>query len=879
MSSNNRAEPGDDKGSNEAASAELFSHRLYCVKPGDEPEPLEEPVSRLVAVDDPDVPKIALVMDDQLCEAFYAALGAWNDAQIDAREHQAKLLRLQMFMRYAQKGIWTTEAKCADIEQDHTKQCELSLLVRRCNEYKLMLNDAEDEVEFLDQQLAESERSAKEWLDYTFVMIQEVCIAKGTMQPDPEDITIEPAFLSRWSVPEGDSSLRDLPVVEAKAANELICAKIELQAAQRDFDNRKTIPYEYYADPQEQVDYDLQRLQQNMNLTQDLVQAEKRVADAKAQRRRQCNRISASDQSSALQDREQDSRYLSGVCESLQGPDNQTAVCQWLQSLPNVLLVEELEPTEVDQWEFRSICIEDSRSMVDEGRGRDRIDAYKKASEELRIAAFEDLLDTYFATFHNQPYSFFHEPMLKERAIQLDLPDYLVGAIAALAIRFSQDVIWTGVQAEAGRGFARSSWETIARLDVDSDESCSHEIVQATTLLFIYDFVEGRQRGAWVKLGLAVRVSQSLSLMDEPSAKLSYAEQEERRRTFCNTAEDTEGLAAYTATQTVNLLPPSPLARVLIVASVLSRCSMYAIKKLEMDSQLPPWDAGSEYQKISSALLHLESQLGFEQPLREVSQMYEDATTASQHSTEPILFSNILFHLCQCLLTHFCLLSQRLNYTLQKPPLTFLRLSLQSNFTHAIALSDVLQQGIQLGCPVRGSFTGYAALISGTILAVHGGAQAVRGQQESKLQLESILRFLQRQSVYWPNHTSIVLCWYNALVEFQNTSFQFEPLLSNLETPVTYSAEVIEKMALLTDYGALSDQKRHTKVLFDSSETADQAIHESLQPNDEMLSSYDVTDFDLSDFWPADEATPGELQVMSEGAIPWSEISSQWNSA
>lgn len=89
----------------------------------------------------------------------------------------------------------------------------------------------------------------------------------------------------------------------------------------------------------------------------------------------------------------------------------------------------------------------------------------------------------------------------------------------------------------------------------------------------------------------------------------------------------------------------------------------------------------------------------------------------------------------------------------------------------------------------------------------------------------------------------------------------------------------MEKMALLTDYGALSDQKRHTKVLSDSPETADQALHESLQPNDEMLGSYDVTDFDLSDFWFTEEVTPGELQVMPEGAVPWSEISSQWNGA
>lgn len=304
---------------------------------------------------------------------------------------------------------------------------------------------------------------------------------------------------------------------------------------------------------------------------------------------------------------------------------------------------------------------------------------------------------------------------------------------------------------------------------------------------------EGKQRGAWVKLGLAARLAQALGLTSEPSTKLSFAEQEEYRRTFwsvylldrlvtcgrarppafpdsvcsvslpCleqafadNVHERTERLAKYARLGISNPAAPSPFARVVITASVLSKCTQYVIQGADADSPVPPWDAGSEFQKISSDLLYLESQLQFQRPLRDAVDACRSAAPGEHHSVEPLVLSYAIHHVCHCILNHFCLLRNKLKSYSANPPHSFIRQTLLSGQAHATSLTQLLRDAVEMGCAVRSSFLGYCCLTAAIIHSVNWDAGSSNLQQQSLRDIDFSYQFLERNAAKWPSWGTMV---------------------------------------------------------------------------------------------------------------------------
>ncbi|KAH6662904.1 fungal-specific transcription factor domain-containing protein [Plectosphaerella plurivora] len=140
----------------------------------------------------------------------------------------------------------------------------------------------------------------------------------------------------------------------------------------------------------------------------------------------------------------------------------------------------------------------------------------------------------YFTLAHNQPYSFFHETTFYTRYDVGLLPDHLVLAVLSHAMRFS-DHIPRDRSRQMSVLFANMAWKSIVHLYFQERVDADLAAVQTITLLSIFDFTAGHERHdqAWVKIGLAIRISQDLRLMiDDESLLLSYAEREERRRVF-----------------------------------------------------------------------------------------------------------------------------------------------------------------------------------------------------------------------------------------------------------------------------------------------------------------------------------------------------------
>ena len=99
-----------------------------------------------------------------------------------------------------------------------------------------------------------------------------------------------------------------------------------------------------------------------------------------------------------------------------------------------------------------------------------------------------DLVNVYFVRVHNQPYSFFHEDNFRQRQADGLLPDYLIFAVLAASLRFSDNPYFNGARLEACAAYASSSWKRIVMAWFVPESDPNIYICQAVTLLSVVDF-------------------------------------------------------------------------------------------------------------------------------------------------------------------------------------------------------------------------------------------------------------------------------------------------------------------------------------------------------------------------------------------------------
>ena len=304
---------------------------------------------------------------------------------------------------------------------------------------------------------------------------------------------------------------------------------------------------------------------------------------------------------------------------------------------------------------------------------------------------------------------------------------------------------------------------------------------------------EGKQRGAWVKIGIAARFAQDLRLMFEPAQTLPFSEQEEYRRAFwslylldrlvtCGRArppifndasitvqlpctekafrmsqwERTERLEAYMSNRVLQSPHPSPFSRAIITAALLSRCSQYVIQAQCGGNDAPPWDAKSDYASINSSLLYLETHMDLQQSVPDIMNAATNDGQVDFNSAELLVVAQVLHHLCYCILNHYFLLRQRLSGSSTRIPPSFQINSLHVGLYHAQELNKVLKSAQEAGCMVMSSFLTYSCLVSATVHAVYRHSDIPSVREQAIQDLSFSLSFLQKQARYWPNAVTIV---------------------------------------------------------------------------------------------------------------------------
>ena len=198
-------------------------------------------------------------------------------------------------------------------------------------------------------------------------------------------------------------------------------------------------------------------------------------------------------------------------------------------------------------------------------------------------------------------------------------------------------------------------------------------------------------------------------------------------------------------------------AHVVVMVHILGRSAQYMLQEYNIRSRHPPWDPSSDFAAIESDLLHLESHLEMHKPLQQLLAPHVTASGVVHHQrTGPILFSRALFHLCYCLLNHPFLLRRRIDTSQKLAPKSFLSRAFNLGWQHAQYMIELIYDARSLGCVFQASFSGYCAIIAGSIAALqtyhenfgtHGKAQAI---------LEETIGYLESVGHYWHNVSLMV---------------------------------------------------------------------------------------------------------------------------
>ena len=299
-----------------------------------------------------------------------------------------------------------------------------------------------------------------------------------------------------------------------------------------------------------------------------------------------------------------------------------------------------------------------------------------------------------------------------------------------------------------------------------------------------------------MKIGLAIRFAQELRMMSEPVAILSPIETEENRRTFwsvfmldrlvscgrdrpivfrtndcsvhlpgtelsfrAGTSERTTTLQQMSETIDESPEPVDYFSLTIWMASCVG-CTAQQMIQHRGKERIPPWNSGSEFMKSLSRLFHSETMIGVSD--RTLSQVLQEDFTLDgiidQQRVGHLLYSQMLFHLCHCLLSHPFLLREKLKALRRRAPSSFLRETFARSYEHAGLLLQLVADARQTGCDMEASFYGYCVCIAGGIQILYLHADATEVYSKALERLQYALGFLAHHAKIWKHVYSMVRC-------------------------------------------------------------------------------------------------------------------------
>ncbi|KAJ5176252.1 uncharacterized protein N7482_002129 [Penicillium canariense] len=451
---------------------------------------------------------------------------------------------------------------------------------------------------------------------------------------------------------------------------------------------------------------------------------------------------------------------------------------------------------------------------------------------------FLEACDIYFRHCHNKPYGFFNAELFQQQAAKNQVPLHLRLALIATATRYSSRSQWRERKQSTIDSYARCSWELIVTSPNGFDDD-DVTVIQALALLAVIDATAGRRRGAWVKIGMAVRISQDLQLMLEPGSGFSNMERDERRHLFwslylldrfvgCSfqrppAIQDSDcRLNLPTPHYSRNLVPYTTLKGLLdernrdlsmrpgmfgisiALASVLGRtikCMMNEADKIEA-----PWHLESAYRAICTDLEFLKELAVSNSPVLAAPGQARPPHEMQDRDREQIahmVLSHTLYHLSHCILSHPYLLGLKMqSLSRSDMPPTWLEDTRATCLMHAGSVITVLVEAKAAGYMPVPSVYSYCILVASTIHALYLHSDDMAVGQSSAEYLKTSLEYLGEVSELWTYAQTMASALRSFAVQcgrYSDLLLRDEPLVDELTT--TESAVLCS----VIDYWAMMD--------------------------------------------------------------------------
>lgn len=296
-----------------------------------------------------------------------------------------------------------------------------------------------------------------------------------------------------------------------------------------------------------------------------------------------------------------------------------------------------------------------------------------------------------------------------------------------------------------------------------------------------------------MKIGMAVRISQDLQMMLDPSTRLSDLERDERRNLFwslylldrfvcCSfqrppAIKDSDCLLnlpthrhqgeGTTSTTLSGLIDedvrdmssqPGMFGISVGLASVLGRtikCMMNGNTKAES-----PWHSSSEYSSIYTSLEFLKELAVKNSPVLAGPGQSRSQSEMPDHDREQIahmVLSHTLYHLAHCILSHPFLLGMKLQSAPRDDmPPTWMEDTRTTCLVHAGSLITVLVEAKAAGYMPVPSVYSYCILVASTIHALHLHSEDLTISRSSAEYLQTSLEYLSEISELWSNAQMMV---------------------------------------------------------------------------------------------------------------------------
>ncbi|KAK4555530.1 hypothetical protein LTR86_007283 [Recurvomyces mirabilis] len=459
-------------------------------------------------------------------------------------------------------------------------------------------------------------------------------------------------------------------------------------------------------------------------------------------------------------------------------------------------------------------------------------------------AVFKHLTEVYFRNCQNQPYCFFHEPRMRRSLLEQEVPQYLMLAMAASAVRYSMHDWYKHDKNTAVEGYAHAAWRILLERFFASDSCLDVAMAQATALLAVVDYTSGHHRLGWVKVGLAIRLIQDLRLNAEPDSSLPTWLQEETRRVFwslylldkffaCSRTRpisilDTDCTVAlpcdeeafreetpFASMSTLAVLRDpfdfasrtrlNSFAVLILMCSLLGRC----VKTLVQESKITAscWDCRSEFADLSSAIMSFESMHATgESDLRaHITDRFGTYDGFDRQKVGHFVWARAIYHLAGALLCHPLTLYRHRRACEANFPTSFACEVLRRCQHHLTQLCNLLFVVQTTGCCARGSFLGYIAACAASINKIFSHSLDPSIAARTQEQFDTCIRFLEQPPVCWPNYITMA-----AAVK----DFDLEDSIAQCLTNVTESCTLImeplqmDGLRRVIDYAWLSDANR-----------------------------------------------------------------------